>query len=256
MKRSTKLVLFTLLFFALTNSQVSSQNYLTLGGNFGSMLYRSDDLDRFKDTYNFVNQGTLSSFAFLQGFGSGEGVGFEIGYRHFGRWNFALLIGRQNHKGIDSAEFQNREARRLKLQINNYYVESEFGFWPHVFFVSGLVRAFFVRNLTLESKHSDPSQPNPLNGTYKSSAPFAIDLGVAIGILREPVMVTGKITYPIYTGGHSNILEDPDPAKIADGFNFFPDDFAQFFDGMPYKGIAGDIDGLKISVTIAVVLPL
>lgn len=234
----------------------SGQQFITVGTGFGTMSYGSDALDRFKETYNFVNGPNLTTL--LRGFGSGEGLRLEAGYRRLSRVGGAVLVGVQNHVGKDLAQFQNGEVRDLKLTITSFFVESELGYTHRSFFVNGLFALHARRNLTLESRYVAPSDAvrNPLTGTYKSHTPVATDLGIAIGFHREPVILMGKITYPVHTGGKSNLLEDPDPDKIADGFNYFPADFVRFLNREDYEGIASDVDGLKIVVTVAVAIPI
>ena len=117
---------------------------------------------------------------------------------------------------------------------------------------------FFNRKLTIESNYYGQAsdRKSSLSGIYKGNAPLATDLGIAIGVFREPVFLIGKITYPLHTGGKSNILQDRSIKKIADGWIYFPDDFVQYVEGEPYKGVASDIDGLKIMVTLAIGIPI
>ncbi|MFQ5753128.1 MAG: hypothetical protein ACE5HI_14140, partial [bacterium] len=224
----------TLIIFAICQSQLLAQGYLTIGTGFSTMLYDSKDLDRFKETYNLVNGLNLGTR--MKGFGTGEGLRWQIGYRHFGRLSTAIVAGLQNYKGKDGARFQNGEARNLELKIKSFFVEFGLGKDLKKFFVNGILSVYFNRKLTMESMYQGPTDTkNPLTGTYKSDVPLATDLGIAVGVLREPMVIIAKITYPFYTGGKSNIMEDPNSEKIVDGFNFFPDNFMKFVNGEAYK---------------------
>jgi hypothetical protein len=248
--------LVILFIFVACPPPLLAQHYLTAGAGFNAMMYGSKDLDHFKATYNLVNGPNLR--APMKGFDAGVGLRLEAGYRRLGRWCMALLAGWQNYGGKDAAHFGNGEVRSLELKSTHFFVEYELGWARKKFFVTGLVAVFFNRKSTLESEYHGQSSDiqNPLTGTYKSDAHLATDLGIAVGILKEPIFLIGKLTYPIHTGGQSNLLEDRHPEKIADGFNFFPDDFEKYVNRQAYKGVASDIDGLKIVITVAVAIPI
>ncbi|MFQ6115480.1 MAG: hypothetical protein ACE5NG_15585 [bacterium] len=250
--------LFVILFILTAcKSQLWAQQYLTLGVGFSVSFYRSDDLDHFKETYNLVNSQNLA--ALMKGITSAEGLRVEVGYRHLGRFGTAALVGLQRFSGKDLAQYNNREARRLDLKMNSLYVEYELGHTWNSFFVNGLVTVFLNRQLTLESVYSVPTGEVPkksLTGTYKSDRSLSADLGIAVGIFRRPVFLIGKISYPIFTGGESSVLQDNSVEKIAEGTDIFPRDYVQFVNDEPYQGVASNIDGLKISLTVAFALPL
>ncbi|MDZ7343094.1 MAG: hypothetical protein ONA90_01125 [candidate division KSB1 bacterium] len=242
----------------LCQSPLLAQHYLTIGAGFQGMLYGSDDLDRFKDTYN-TNTFNVANLAFpMKGFGAGVGFRLEGGFRRFSRFSAAMLVGWQNYTGNDGAQFRNGETRNLELKIKSFFIESELGYGWNKIFVNALVALSFNRRLTMESKYEgEISGPlDPLSGTYKSGPHLTTDLGIAAGVFKAPLFLVLKIAYPVYTGGQSNILEDPQPQKIADGFNFFPDDFNKFVNRETYKGVASDVDGLKMLITVAVAISI
>ncbi|MBL7074426.1 hypothetical protein ISS37_04205 [candidate division KSB1 bacterium] len=248
-----------IMFFILMvfKSQLWAQHYITLGLGFSGAFFDSEDLDRFKETYNSVNSPYLANY--MRGIGGAMGLRWEIGYRYIGRLGTAVLIGMQNYKSNDAAQYQNGEVRNLELKMNSMYVESEIGHTRKNFFVNGVLTLFFDRKLTLKSKYSGPTSEavkNPLNGTYNSDTSISTDMGIAIGIIKEPIILTGKITYPLFTGGGSNILQDKRVEKIENGTDIFPNDYEDYCFDKTYDGVASDIDGLKILVTIALVIPL
>lgn len=232
------------------------QHYLTLGVGFSTMLYGSDDLERFRDTYNQVNGPNLRTQ--MKGFGTGEGIRWELGYRYLGRLSMAVLAGVQNYTGSDAAHFQNGEVRDLELEINSLYLEYELGYLRKKFFVNGVVTVWMNRKPTVKSEYQTQASGtrNPLTGTYKTPASLATDLGVAVGVLREPVFLVVKVTYPVFTGGGSKILEDRAADKIADGLSLFPDDYVRYVDRQAYKGVASDINGLKVMVVVSLAIPV
>lgn len=233
----------------------SAQHFVTAGAGFGAIVLNSTDLDQFENTYNYVNNTALQSF--LRGFDAGFGLQLETGYRHLAPLSKAITAGWQSHRSRDLAEFGNGEIRNLELRINSFQVSGELGRGWRNAFVNGLACVSFGRKTRLESElvHADTVR-NPLTGTYTSAAAISLDAGLAFGLHREPVFLVAKISYPVYTGGRSKKLEDRAPEKVADGLSLFPDDYINFLERQPYAGVASDIDGLKIAVTIAFALRL
>ena len=102
--------------------QLLAQHYITLGLGFSGAVYDSEDLSRFKKTYNLVNGPSLLTS--MRGIGEAVGLRWEGGYRYLGRLGMAVLVGIQNYVGKDGAQYQNGEARNLELEMNSLYVES------------------------------------------------------------------------------------------------------------------------------------
>jgi len=153
----------------------------------------------------------------MDGIGEAVGLRWEGGYRYLGRLGFAVLVGIQNHTGKDGAQYQNGEARNLVLEMNSLYVECEIGHTHNIFFVNGVFTLFFNRKLILESTYSGQLSESPLDGTYIGDTSVSTDVGIAIGIFKEPIIITGKIGYPIFTKGGSTVLQDKRIEKFENG---------------------------------------
>lgn len=234
---------------------VTAQHFVTAGAGFGVMVMNSADLDRFSETYNYVNNPALRTF--LKGFDAGVGLQVEAGYRQTGRFSKAVTAGWQTYSSRDAAEFGNDEVRSLELRLNSLQVSGELGRGWRDFFVNGLATVYFNRKTRIISELANADTVrSALSGTYKSAAAMALDAGITLGLYRDPVFLIAKISYPVYTGGRSEKLEDRAPAKIADGLSRFPDDYINFLERQPYGGVASSIDGLKIAITIALAFRL
>lgn len=227
-----------------------AQHFVTAGAGFGVIVMNSEELDRFAKTYNSVNYPGLR--AFLKGFDAGVGLQVEAGYRQVGRFSKAVKAGWQSYNSRDVAEFGNDEIRNLELRLNSLQVSGELGHGWRDFFVNGMATVHVSRKARIISELANADTVrSALSGTYKSAAAMALDAGITLGLYRDPVFLIAKISYPVYTGGRSEKLEDRTPAKIADGLSLFPDDYINFLERQPYDGVASAIDGLKIAVTIA-----
>ncbi len=229
-----------------------AQQYLTLGMGYGGAFWSSEDLNLFRETYNFVNAYYLAER--MRGFSPAVGARWEIGYRYLGRYCAAVLIGSQSYSGKDVAQYTNGEARRLDLRMRSLFIECELGRTYEKLFISGVVTFYINRKMTLESVYSDVSSgesKKALDGIYEGAPSVSTDLGVALGYYKDPVIITCKITYPLFTGGGSSVLRDMGAEKVTQGTSVFPDDYEAYLYGMPYHGIRGDVDGLKILVTVA-----
>lgn len=242
------------LIFIVCKSQLGAQHYITLGLGFSGVSYDSEDLGRFKETYNLVNSQRLARY--MGGIGEALGLRWEGGYRYFGPLGLAVLLGIQNYTGTDAARYRNGDVRNLELEMNSLYVEGEIGHTHTSFFVNGSLTFFFNRQLILESTYSGSMNKSPLNGTYLGGSSVSTDLGIAIGIFKEPIIITGKISYPIYSKGESTVLQDKSIEKIENGTDIFPNDYADYTYDKTYDGVSSDIDGLKILVTVAYAIPL
>ncbi len=245
-----------IIFFCLIvcKSPSLAQHYFTLGLGFSGAFFKSKDLNRFTETYNSVNSPYLAKY--LRGIEGAVGLRWEVGYRYMGRLGIAVLAGLQNYISKDAATYQNGETRNLQLEMNSMVVEWEIGHAHNNLFISGVFTLFFNRKLILESEYSGLLEKDPLSGTYISDATISTDLGIAIGIIRRQIILSGKITYPLFTGGKSTVLKDKRLEKIADGIDIFPADYADYCFGKSYTGIKSNIDGLKILVTVAFAIPL
>jgi hypothetical protein len=249
-----KTIILIFLVLLLCNSPLSAHHYITLGVGFSGAFFKSDELNRFKDTYNLVNSPYLAKY--LRGIEGAVGLRWEVGYRYLRRLGTAVLVGLKNYTSKDAATYQNGETRNLELEMNSMFVEWELGYARSQLFINGVITLFFNRKLILESKYSDPTKKEPLSGVYSSDAAISTDLGIAVGIIRRQIILTTKITYPIFTGGKSNFLKDKRLDKIASGRDSFPSDYADYCFGKSYKGVRSNIDGLKVLVVVAFAIPI
>lgn len=243
------------LLLAFGSRPALAQHYLTAGGGFSIMQLQSSDFDRFQLTYNIVNSESGQT-SMLQGFDLGIGLGGEVSYRHLGKWSKALTAGYQESKTSDFASYLDDTTRRFTLRIRQYYLQPGFGYTDKDLFVDGIVTIFLRRDLQVDSRLVGNSSANPLSGVYKSNVALTLDAGITVGYVSGPLMFILKTTYPIRKSGEREILHDPAPAKVADNRSAFPDDYINFVDGLPYKGIASDIDGLKVMMTLNYALNL
>jgi len=253
-----KKILLLMLFPAALYAQLIPQKYLTIGAGFSETLYDSKDLDRFEAEYNALFNDRLAKP--FDGFGAAEGIRVEIGYRKVARWGHGVLAGAHFHTSRDGADFFNGDSRALELKLNELFVEYQIGrTWNNVF-VNAVCVFSFNRSFSLKSDYTAVADTvvtdRTLTGTYKAGKSFSTDLGIAFGVLKEPMLLTAKISYPIYSGGKKKVFEDNDPNKIASGFEKFPAEYNNFLFGDDYKGIASDIEGLKILVTASIVIRL
>ncbi len=213
-------------------------------------LTSSDDLDYFAETYNYMNRGSL--YAPLKGFSGSAGVRFQVGYRNVKGIHRAITAGYQSFENRDIAQFYNGANRTLSLKMAGLFIEGELGkMLRRPYFINGVMTFYLSRNVKLKSSYSDPSEvaSTSISGNYEGFAAFSADIGVAFGFLREPFMLTCKISFPIYTGGSSNLLRDTSPEKIEQGTQVFPDDYEKYLFYEPYTGVKSNIDGWKILIT-------
>jgi len=244
-----KKISIVLLVLAVYTPQLWAQQYLTLGVGYSTAFLGSDELNLFKETYNAVYYPLLREG--MRGFGASVGLQWEIGYRRMGRLATAFLFGAQNHSGQDIAQFYNGDSRRLKIDIQSYYIECEMGRTFKNIYVNGLLTLFFKREITLYSVASQLQPKEALGGTYEGITSVSTDLGVAIGYFKDPIFLTCKITYPLFTGGGSTALRDNSPEKFRERTYFFPDDYEAYLSGGFFHGVKCNIDGLKILVMAA-----
>lgn len=255
-----RIIILLLIILAVSHSPARSQNYIAPGIGFSGAFYQSNGLDRFKKSYNAIYNPYLSDL--LDGLGQVMGIRWEIGYRHIDRVGFAGLVGMQNYTSNDLAQFQNGEVREFELKLKSIFLEGELGItFKKKFFVNGVGTFFFNRKLSLKSTYSnqftdEDITDRALNGSYKGDTSISFDMGIALGVFRDPMILIVKITYPIFTIGGSSVLEDNKLEKIENHTSVFPDDYRAYLLSEPYSGIASDIDGLKISLIVAFAIPL
>ena len=197
---------------------------------------------------------------FMKGLRQLFGLRGEVGFRYFNSFNFAFLAGIQNYSIKDVAEFHTNDSRYFELKMNSLFIEGEFGHKFDNIFVNGVLTFFFNKKITLKSSYSGPTVTSDtvkaLDGNYKGDTSFSTDVGIVVGILRDPLILSCKITYPIYTAGSSNVLQDNKKEKVENGTNIFPDNYDAYLYSEPYNGITSNIDGLKILVTIVFAVPV
>ncbi|MBC8186521.1 hypothetical protein H8E88_36025 [candidate division KSB1 bacterium] len=255
MKKSLTLA-FVLLIF---NSLLYAQKYVTVGAGVSGAFYNSKGLKEFKETYNLMNQNYLKQL--MKGLSQPLGLRGEIAFRYFSdRFNFAGLAGLQHYTIKDVAEYHNTESRYFELKATGLYLEGEFGLNFDGFFVNGVVTLFHNNGVTLKSEYSFPPTTEEtikaLDGNFKGESYYSTDLGMAFGIVKEPIVISLKVTYPVYAVGGSAVLRDKNSTKVTMGTDIFPDDYGAYLFSEPYDGIKSNIDGLKILLTVAFVIPL
>jgi hypothetical protein len=253
-----KRILLLMLVPAALQAQLIPQKYITFGAGFSESLYDSKDFDRFKNEYNSIFNNRLAKP--FDGFDAAEGIRVEVGYRKLARWGYGVLAGAHFHSSRDGADFFNGDSRALELKMNELFVEYQIGrTWNNVF-VNAVCAFSFNRSFSLKSDYivavDTAATDRVLTGTYKAAKSISTDLGIAFGVLKLPMIISAKISYPVYTGGNKKIFKDNDPGKVARGFEKFPAEYENFLFGEDYKGITSDIEGLKILVTAAFVVRL
>jgi hypothetical protein len=221
------------------------------------MFPESGDLDRFTKTYNSVNAAGLAHP--LEGFGGSAVAGrVEGGYRYLGKFSGAVLLGWFGSQRKDNAVFGNGESRNLELKLNSLYVETELGYSRNNYILNGFATFFFNRTVKIETQYSGPLgdiTTQSLTGTYKGTVNFSTDLGITAGFLKEPIFFMLKIAYPVYRGSGSEDLRDKGSEKITAGIDKFPGDYFEYANSPTYPGVASNIDGLKLWLTVAFALP-
>jgi hypothetical protein len=116
--------------------------------------------------------------------------------------------------------------------------------------MNGMLNIYIDRQLSLESSYlAVQPVPRSLDGTYSASNPVSIDLGLAFGLHRKPLLLVGRISYPVYTITDPDVLTDSNPSKVADNTHIFPNDYFAYDVNEPYDGVSGKINGLKISIS-------
>lgn len=235
--------------------QICAQKYITLGMGYGTAFVGSDDLSRFKETYNWIFSQDLARP--LEGFGGSMMFRGEIAYRVFGPWNKSFIFGWQSIKNRDVAKFLNYDLRQLELKMKGIFLECEVGrTFKKKYFANGVITLFLNRKVTLECQYSGYEALDlkyDFSGTYEGFVPVSADLGFVVGIIGDPLILSCKITYPLYTGGASVDLRD-ETAAARGKYVIFPDNYETYLSGTAYRGAKSNIDGLKILITASFIL--
>lgn len=226
----------------------SGQNYVTLGLGYSLGVFESKDLELFTKTYNEVNRPYMLDP--MGGFRVPMGVQGTVGFRHFSPLNYAVRVGYQFFISKDFAHFQNFDRRDYSLTIQSVFLELESGYMIHDFFFNGLTTFSFFRKVKMKSSYKGYQELSALDGTYSADPHTSSDVGVHFGYFKDPFILSLKVTYPVYTGGENAVLVDPNPKKVALHTEKFPDDFESSLFSQPYKGVASNIDGLKIIISL------
>lgn len=231
----------------LISTSLSAQHYITIGGGITGSSVSSNKLDNFRKTYNDVNYLFLTEK--LKGFDFGLGVRPMLGYRYFSEYNTAILIGYQTLNDIDIAKFTDGSVRKIELDLTALFLEYEFGYNWGDFFTNGLITFNFNRQIKIKNTYqtNEPDSVSSFTGTFKGGSTSSTDIGVAIGAMRSSFFIVLKVTYPLYTGGKSNVLTD---SKKEENLEKFPSDYHTYVMNQPYKAVTSDIDGLKIILTL------
>ena len=112
---------------------------------------------------------------------------------------------------------------------------------------------YFNRKVSLQTHYTtnDPDnyKSKTIDGTYEGFVPIAADLGVSVGIIKEPFILCCKVSHPLFTGGGGTDLRDTNPKKIKDGTDIFPSDFTAYVNRTGSYGIRSNIDGWKVLFT-------
>ncbi len=236
------------------NNNWRPKKFLTVGLGLGAGFLGSDELTNFKTTYNYVYGPYL--FNPFKGFGGAMVFRVELAYRKFGPQNMTFLLGWQKYKNRDVAEFAAEDAflRQLELNMNGPYADFEMGItYKRRYILNGVISLFMNRKVSIKSDYEGGEQKADLIGTYEGFVPFALDLGVVLGVYRDPIFLTCKITYPLFTGGGATALYDPAIARSQNDTPIIPSDYYDYFSGGGYEGVKSNIDGLKIIITMSVV---
>jgi hypothetical protein len=241
-----KRVFILLFILMISTSQLWAQQYLTTGLGYTIAFLRSEDLSLFKKTYNSVQAEYL--YRPLQGFWGALGVRGQITYRKFDYWNLAIHFGYQSFENQDASHFWDGYVREIRIQMKSVFFEFEYGRRFRNYFVNGVTTFYYRRRVSLESAYNG-SVINLLDGKYKGFVPFSADVGIAVGIYKNPLFLVCKITYPLFTMGKSIALRDDSIEKLRQEAYLFPSDYEAYFLRQAYQGISSNIDGLKILFT-------
>ncbi len=251
-------ILITVAVLLLCSAHSPAQNFLTLGMNLSAEFFDNPDLEKFTQTYNQVNANYMVRA--LKGMRSVFGVQAEVGYRHLGKRGYALEFGYQTGMREDYAQFGNGDIRRLELRITSWNLggELEMFRWTDVSINALLIGSFF-RHTTIRSSYDGVYSGGvviPLNGNYQGSGGFLTRLGVGMSVLRKPIFLIARISYPIFAAGTVEELRDNNPEKVANGTTKFPRDYREYLLLGNYRGVSAEMSGLQFSITVALAFQL
>ncbi len=241
----------------LSTLNLQAQNYLTFGVGFSAAFFDVDELLTFRDTYNRVNFDNLSEL--MGTLNGGEGLRFEAGYRHHGRFSRALLVGWQATTRRTNARFNNNENRVLQMDVRNLYSEIELSRGWRRWFFGGVTTFAFKRHVELKAEYAGAQGAEAtkrLNGTYEADASLSGHIGVLAGFKRRRIFLTLKVLYPVFATDTSDRLRDESPDKVLTGTDVFPDDFISFWAKEPYEGVPNKISGVFVTMNIAFALEI
>lgn len=229
------------LFILSLLSPALGQDHLQLDIGMAGMITGSSDLKYFTTSYNALNKYFLVHP--LDGMPVIAGWRWGVGYRHFERFDYGLMVGEYQLGAEDQARFSNGERRDFRLDIKSAFVEFEAGYFTGTFLINGLVTFYINRQVRLETGYvSFDAVERPLDGVYRGEVDLSLDLGIAGGILKYPFLIMAKFSYPVYSGSNSGAL--------SNGISEFPGDYFAFVGKGEYPGMSSDLDGLKIFFTL------
>jgi len=234
-------MIFIFVILCAMSNQGFGQKHLQLHIALAGMFPNSDDLDNFTTTYNTLNQNYLARH--LDGLSPTVGWRWGAGYRHFDKFNYALMIGMYQVGSEDQARFANGERREFKLYISSPFAELDAGYFTGTYLFNGLLTFYFNKQIKLETDYVtfDP-EDRPLDGIYRGQVNLTVDMGAKVGMIKYPFLITALISFPVYSSHEGTAL--------SNGTNEFPGDYFSYVGKGEYPGLSADIDGFKIFVTL------
>ena len=245
--------IYGVIFIALLSIPVSGQHYISAGFGVNLHFFNSPALDQFSDSYNLLNVNGLTQI--LEGPNRGAfGLRREIGYRRLrGKYGAGIRVGVQQNIIRDAAEFAGvGERRQIKYQLDFWFADLEFSRYFGNCFAGIVLSGQTNRRFQIEASYKGPGNvqiSKPLNGTYHSPKTNAVDIGLTAGLLREPVIFSLRVSYPLYTGGGSDVLVSDSTAKRELNSERFPADYRAYSLQQDYAGIPADISGFQIMIS-------
>ncbi len=236
-----------LLIALLLGSSAAAQSYISFGIGFAGSSNSSEELEAFRESYNWVNG--LGLTAPFDGFQLALGLRPGISFRYWDKWNVATSAGYFKLVEKDFANFSDGAARQLELITTSAFADLEFGRTFGSFFLNGLASIYPARSSRLESNYLRPPEADDsieLSGSYKAARSWSADLGLHVGYFKAPLILSARISFPVATNGGEYMLSDNNSEKNSQGISEFPSDYVNFVQGNSYEAISSDIDGFKI----------